>query len=141
MDDNDTERISARLLHVEEAANAGCRSAEPRRDELIANGQLHAIRFGGRRGSAVARSTASSAASIAASPTAAQRPASQQQRESADAIRPGTTRSCITATSAASGGRPTWARKAHREKPASSWPPDGPLARVDHSWHPCQRQA
>ena len=45
MDDNDTERISARLLHVEEAAKQ-LSIGRTKAYELIANGQLHAIHLG-----------------------------------------------------------------------------------------------
>ena len=45
MDDNDTDRISARLLHVEEAAKQ-LSIGRTKAYELIANGQLHAIRLG-----------------------------------------------------------------------------------------------
>ena len=45
MDDRDTERISARLLRVEEAANLLC-IGRTKAYELIATGQLHAVRLG-----------------------------------------------------------------------------------------------
>ena len=45
MDYNDTERTSARLLHVEEAAKL-LSIGRTKAYELIANGQLHAIRLG-----------------------------------------------------------------------------------------------
>jgi excisionase family DNA binding protein len=64
MDYNDAERTSARLLHVEEAAKL-LSIGRTKAYELIANGQLHAIRLGRATRSAVARSTASSAASTA----------------------------------------------------------------------------
>ena len=45
MDDNDAERTRARLLHVEEAAKL-LSIGRIKAYELIANGQLHAIRLG-----------------------------------------------------------------------------------------------
>jgi excisionase family DNA binding protein len=45
MDYNDAERTSARLLHVEEAAKL-LSIGRTKAYELIANGQLHAIRLG-----------------------------------------------------------------------------------------------
>jgi excisionase family DNA binding protein len=45
MDDNDTERTSVRLLHVEEAAKL-LSIGRTKAYELIANGQPHAIHLG-----------------------------------------------------------------------------------------------
>jgi excisionase family DNA binding protein len=66
MDDNDAERTRARLLHVEEAAKL-LSIGRIKAYELIANGQLHAIRLGrATRISSreVDRSSAASTASV-----------------------------------------------------------------------------